>query len=304
MVKLSVFEELREKKDVLENQVSKLTHEVDFLNQYIGAELTNYTQGIAHLKEDIKMMRNQNSKVGSTVPGVPGSRINNSIQSWEDSSLPGSKQISVSTNAILLDKGLKPAEVELEAVRTTMEKMKQSFSKEKEQLLVENIKLKRKMHEMRQGSLKMRSLAGENTQIQKSNVPGANNQGISGLPPVSPRKDGCSINQRDSLGSIDLVPNGYLSNQVLLQNKNVAREPFLKQNTHGGEMNVKTTQVDKKIDVPHLDLELANLKKEDGLDVDSLYQSHRFSVELRHHGGSSDEDSAGISQRSPILNFD
>lgn len=300
LLKAALLEELQDKKHTYESQVSKLTQEVEFLNQYIHNELTSYTQGIAHLKEDIKLMKSQNSKVGSTFPGTQNSRTQQSVQSWEEMSLHGSKQGSVSTNLIIHEKSAKPAELELEAVRISMEKMKQSFCLEKEQLLVENIKLKRRMHELKQGSLKMRSLAGEPTVKQQVQNQVANQ----GVQRQSPRKGSGSLQQRDSLGSIDIVPIDFPSSQPLhVPRLTGVREPFTKQHTHGGEMNSPTKgnhqqvtiseipQVDRRIDVPPLALDqVMTLKQGDLLDHDSLYQSQRLSAGLPSADPSSDED--------------
>ena len=288
IIKSQVVEELKDGKHVLEKQVAALTQEVEFLNNYIRTELTSYTQGIAHLKEDIKFMKSQNSKIGSTLPEAQGARTNASVQSWEDSTLPGSKQISVCTNAVLQEKTPKPAEIELEAVRISMEKMRQSFTQEKEQLLVENIKLKRKIHQIRQAPLQMRSLAGEPVQNgrQFPVVPVLNTKGSHQAQPLP--QESISAHQRDSLGSIDLVPNGYCSNQIGSLSQPGRREPFTKQHTHGGEMNTKPEVVDKKVCIPQLHLDLVTPKQEEMADIDSLYQSHRLSLEGDHQEDSSD----------------
>lgn len=299
LLKATLLEELQDKKHTYESQVSKLTHEVEFLNQYIHNELISYTQGIAHLKEDIKQMKSQNTKE-STLQGTQMSRTQQSEQSWEEVSVPASKHGSISTNLIMNENSSKPAHLELEAVKINMEKMKQSFSLEKEQLLVENIKLKRKMHEIKQGSLKMRSLAGEPTTKPQLGQRTTNN----GIQPQSPRKDSGSFQQRDSLGSIDIVPIDFPSSQPLhVSRPPVGREPFVKQNTHSGEMesptkqnrhqtfNLPVPQVDRRVEVPPLALDqVTSLRQGDLADHDSLYQSQRMSADLPSADHSSDED--------------
>ena len=286
----------------LQSKVSKLTTELSYLTEFASTELKAYNEGIVAMRQELVRIRDENQRLKKqmleaqqTTFGVPassseGRRYSENPTVSEKVSWLFPKEISSSTNSA--------SQENLEHLRGQVKLMETAFATEKQELLVEIARLKKRLVDMNQGpgiaKLVRRSMLDSTTSGKCYAAPTSKTLGSQS------RSRGSDNVSRSRGGSIDLtLPGGCGAIKQLAAMGGHAKTPTvviprLNLCNRGGVVDHNSDtpncpQASPNLPSPHL---VANMvinpisasalmeRIEEGRS-DSLYNSNRSSTDLR-----------------------